>query len=52
MNGAKFFKENNYLIGISIDDPCELHDAYRVKKGGEGIIQTKLVWSFLDCDHL
>jgi serine-type anaerobic sulfatase-maturating enzyme len=33
---AKFFKQNNYLVGVSIDGPREMHDAFRVTKGGEG----------------
>ncbi len=33
---AEFFKENDYLVGISIDGPREIHDAYRVTKGGRG----------------
>ncbi len=33
---CEFFKENDFLIGISIDGPRELHDAYRVNKGGAG----------------
>ena len=33
---AAFFKENSVLVGISIDGPQALHDAYRVNKGGKG----------------
>ena len=33
---AAFFKEHDFLVGISIDGPRELHDAYRVNKGGKG----------------
>ncbi len=33
---AAFFKENNYLIGLSVDGPKEIHDMFRVNKGGSG----------------
>ena len=33
---AAFFKENNYLVGLSVDGPRELHDTYRVNKKNEG----------------
>jgi uncharacterized protein len=31
---CEFFKENNFLIGISIDGPQDFHDEYRRNKGG------------------
>ena len=31
-----FFKAHDVLVGISIDGPRELHDAYRIDKGGTG----------------
>lgn len=33
---CEFFKENNFLIGLSLDGPRRMHDAYRVDKGGAG----------------
>lgn len=33
---AAFFKQHNYLVGISIDGPREMHDVYRVNKRGDG----------------
>lgn len=33
---AAFFKKHNFLVGISIDGPREIHDTYRVTRGGRG----------------
>ena len=32
---AEFLKEHDFLVGVSIDGPREMHDAYRVDKGGK-----------------
>lgn len=31
---AAFFKENNFLVGVSIDGPQDIHDRFRKDKGG------------------
>jgi uncharacterized protein len=33
---AAFFREHDFLVGISIDGPREIHDTYRLNKGGKG----------------
>jgi uncharacterized protein len=39
---GEFLKEHDFLIGISFDGPPELHDAYRVNKGGKGTFNQVL----------
>jgi uncharacterized protein len=31
-----FFKEHNFLVGLSVDGPREIHDTNRVDRGGQG----------------
>jgi len=40
---CRFFRENNFLVGVSIDGPKNLHDVYRRDKGGNGTFDQ--VWA-------
>ncbi len=33
---AVFFRENHFLVGVSVDGPKEIHDRYRVDAAGNG----------------
>ena len=33
---ASFFREQGFLVGVSIDGPKEIHDHYRIDQGGRG----------------
>lgn len=33
---AKFFAKHHFLVGVSIDGPQPLHDAYRINRAGHG----------------
>ena len=39
---CEFFKQEGFLIGLSIDGPAELHDRYRYDKKGEGTFAAVL----------
>ena len=44
-----FFKRHKFLVGLSIDGPADLHDAYRVDKGGAGTFEDVMRgWSVLN----
>ena len=43
-----FFKEHNFLIGLSVDGPPSMHNAYRVDKGGQtSFNQVQHAWELL-----
>lgn len=43
-----FFKKHNFLIGLSVDGPRDIHDTYRVNKGGAGSFdQVMRGWEYL-----
>ena len=37
---GEFFAENKFLVGLSIDGPKIMHDAYRIYKGGQGSFEN------------
>ena len=39
---AAFLAEEGFLVGISVDGPPEVHDAFRVDKGGKGSFERVL----------
>ena len=39
---CRFFHENNFLIGLSLDGPKALHDVYRKDRGGHGTFDRVL----------
>jgi uncharacterized protein len=43
-----FFKEHDFLIGLSVDGPREIHDAYRVDRSRQGTFDKVMAgWSHL-----
>lgn len=59
---AAFLREHDFLVGISIDGPPEIHDRYRVDKGGRPTFERVLrglgqlqehgvEWNVLTCVH-
>ena len=45
---ARFLKEHGFLVGLSVDGPKAMHDAYRVAKGGRGTFdQVMRAWECL-----
>lgn len=59
---ASFLKEHEFLVGISIDGPRDMHDRYRVDKGGrptfdrvvrglEHLRRFGVDWNVLSCVH-
>jgi sulfatase maturation enzyme AslB (radical SAM superfamily) len=46
-----FFKEHNLLVGLSVDGPREIHDAYRFDRRGQGTFDRVMQgWRHL-CRH-
>jgi uncharacterized protein len=48
---CRFFQENGFLIGLSMDGPGELHDFYRKDRGGQGTFDRVLKAARLLQEH-
>ena len=48
---CRFFHENGFLIGLSMDGPGELHDFYRKDRGGQGTFDRVLKAARLLQEH-
>ncbi len=43
-----FFKQHGFLVGLSMDGPREMHDAYRVDRRGKGTFDLVMrAWNYL-----
>ena len=50
---GEFLAANNFLVGLSVDGPAALHDAYRVNKAGRGTYdQVRRGWDVLQRHHV
>jgi len=48
---CRFFHEQGFLVGLSLDGPRDLHDAYRPDRGGQGTFDRVLRAARLLQDH-
>ena len=48
---CRFFHDNGFLVGVSIDGPSSLHDAYRKDKGGKPSFDTVIAGAQLLKKH-
>ena len=48
---CRFFRENGFLVGLSLDGPRELHDAYRRDKAGRSIFDRTVRAARLMKEH-
>lgn len=48
---CKFFKDNDFLIGLSLDGPKKYHDTYRVEKGGKSTFDKVMLGLDLLKEH-